>query len=119
MGLSQGWRQHKRAKVGGRTTRWAEAAPASRTRAQLRDRENAPAWWDVPTQRPRAAAHRFMGRASFQALVNSSLLMRATNTLDTPLSSKLRLAAATLDLLTSVATTWGPVGERGERERRA
>jgi hypothetical protein len=46
-----------------------------------------------------------MGRRSFQAEVNSSELMRATNTLPTPLSWKLRLAAATLDLLNSVATT--------------
>lgn len=48
-----------------------------------------------------------MGRRSCQALVNSSLLMRATNTLPTLLSSKLRLAAATEDLDTSVATTCG------------
>ena len=57
--------------------------------------------------KPMTQPHLVILRPSFQASVKSSELMRATNTLVTPFSSKLRLAAATLDLLTSVATTWG------------
>lgn len=71
------------------------------------------------TQCNRAGAHRFMARRSRQAPVNSSLDMRATKTLATPFSWKLRLAAATDDLETSVATTCGAGAcHGGQREAR-
>ena len=63
-----------------------------------------PAGVAAPAPAP-TPAHRLSCRPSFQAAVKSSELTRATVTLPTPLSSRLRLAAETPDLLTSVATT--------------